>query len=116
VSVSEGIRQNLDNQTNDFIRPFFSTIQLVMAGNDTEGLRIGVIETPEKYFIEWKEDEKATDKLSLFIKTQSETEGYKMDRHLISLCQKERLIDIIYNFIVFDSGIKRCAVTISILV
>lgn len=107
VSVSEGIRQNLDNQTNDFIRPFFSTIQLVMAGNDTEGLRIGVIETPEKYFIEWKEDEKATDKLSLFIKTQSETEGYKMDRHLISLCQKERLIDIIYNFIVFDSGIKK---------
>ena len=38
VSVSEGIRQNLDNQTDDFIKPFFSTIQLVMAGNDTEGL------------------------------------------------------------------------------
>lgn len=107
VSVSEGIRQNLDNQTNDFIRPFFSTIQLVMAGNDTEGLRIGVIETPEKHFIEWKEDEKATDTLSQFIQVQSESEGYKMDRHLIGICQKERLIDIIYNFIVFDSGVKK---------
>jgi len=107
VSVSEGIRQNLDNQTNDFIRPFFSTIQLCFAGNDTEGLRIGVIDTPEKQYIEWKEDEKATDPLSLFISVQSENEGYKIDRHLISLCQKERLLDILYNFIVFDSGTKK---------
>jgi type I restriction enzyme R subunit len=107
VSVSEGIRQNLDNQTNDFIRPFFSTIQLVMAGNDTEGLRVGIIETPEKHYIEWKEDGKAADPLSLFIKVQSENEGFKIDRHLISLCQKERLLDILYNFIVFDSGVKK---------
>ena len=107
VSVSEGIRQSLDNQTDNFIKPFFSTIQLVMAGNDTEGLRTGVIDTKEKHFIEWKEDEKATDALSLFIQAQSESESYKMDRPLISLCQKERLIDIIYNFIVFDSGYKK---------
>ena len=49
VAVSEGIRQNLDNQKTEFIRPFFTTVQLVMAGNDTEGLRYGVIDTPEKY-------------------------------------------------------------------
>ena len=46
VSVSEGIRQNLDSQKKEFIRPFYTTVQLVMAGNDTEGLRYGVIETP----------------------------------------------------------------------
>lgn len=107
VSVSEGIRQNLDNQTNDFIRPFFSTMQMVMAGNDTEGLRIGVIDTPEKQYIEWKEDEKASDALSLPIKDLSKDEVYKQDRHLISLCQKERLLDIIGNFMVFDSGTKK---------
>ena len=56
VSVSEGIRQNLGNQTNHFIQPFFTTIQLIMAGNDTEGLRYAVIETPEKYYLTWKED------------------------------------------------------------
>ena len=37
-------------------RAFFSTMQLVMAGNDTEGLRYGTIETPEKYYLTWKED------------------------------------------------------------
>src|SRR6056297_1710265 len=36
VSVTEGIRQSLDSQKKEFIRPFYSTIQLVMAGNDTE--------------------------------------------------------------------------------
>ena len=55
VSVAQGIRQNLDSQKKDFIQPFFSTVQLVMAGNDTEGLRYGVIETPEKYWLRWKE-------------------------------------------------------------
>lgn len=55
VSVTEGIRQNLDSQKKEFIRPFFATVQLIMAGNDTEGLRYGVIETPEKYYLAWKE-------------------------------------------------------------
>ena len=49
VSPAQGIRQNLDNQKRDFIRPFFTTVQLVLAGNDTEGLRYGVIETAEQY-------------------------------------------------------------------
>jgi hypothetical protein len=27
-----------------------------MAGNDTEGLRYGTIQTPEKYYLTWKEE------------------------------------------------------------
>ena len=55
VSVAEGIRQNLDNQKKEFIQPFFSTVQLLLAGNDAEGLRYGSIETKEKYYLTWKE-------------------------------------------------------------
>ena len=55
VSVAEGIRQNLDNQKKEFIQPFFSTLQWVMAGNDTEGLRYAAIETKEKYYLRWVE-------------------------------------------------------------
>lgn len=43
VSVHHGIRQNLDNQSKEFIPQFFTTVQLVFAGNDTEGLHYGVI-------------------------------------------------------------------------
>lgn len=92
VSVSEGIRQNLDNQKQLFIRQFFATIQLVMAGNDTEGLRYGVIETPEKYYLTWKEPSEVKNLL---------------DRHVLQVCDKQRFLEIIHDFIVFDAGIKK---------
>ncbi len=50
VSIYEGIRPNLDNQKHIFIKPFFSTIQCVMAGNDIEEIAHGAIETKEKNF------------------------------------------------------------------
>jgi type I restriction enzyme R subunit len=94
VSIGEGIRQNLDNQKKDFIRNFFTTMQLVMAGNDTQGLRYGTIGTPEKYYLEWKEDTENTyDNL--------------LDYHIARTCNKTRLLDIIHNFIVFDAGVKK---------
>ena len=92
VSVSEGIRQNLDNQKKEFIQPFFSTIQLLMAGNDTEGLRYATNETPEKYWLKWTEDSKIENLL---------------DRHIIQLCSKDRLLELIHDFIVFDAGVKK---------
>ena len=92
VSVSEGIRQNLDNQKSMFIMPFFATVQLVMAGNDTEGLRYGVIQTPEKYYLKWKEE--------------SDVENL-LDRQILQVCQKERFLELIHDFIVFDAGIKK---------
>jgi type I restriction enzyme R subunit len=92
VSVFEGIRQNLDNQDQTFIRPFFATIQLIMAGNDTEGIRYGVIETPEKYYLKWKEDSNIENPL---------------DKHIVQLCQKERFLELLHDFIVYDRGIKK---------
>ena len=96
VLVAEGIRQNLDNQKKEFIRSFFSTVQLVMAGNDTEGLRYGVIETPERYWLRWKEADSplfSGDNLLL--------------RELGQLCNKERLLEVVHDFIVFDAGTKK---------
>jgi type I restriction enzyme R subunit len=95
VTVSEGIRQNLDNQKKDFIQPFFATMQLVMAGNDSEGLRYGVIETREKYYLTWKEEHAPVPVDNL------------LDRHLTQLCNKERLLEIVHDFIVFDAGTKK---------
>lgn len=57
VSIGDGVRQLLSNQQPEFNEWFFSTVQIVFAGNDTEGLRYGTIKTEEKYFLTWKEDE-----------------------------------------------------------
>ncbi len=92
VSVAEGIRQNLDNQKKIFIEPFFSTMQWIMAGNDTEGLRYGAIEAKEKYYLAWKE--------------QSTIEN-PLDRSLAQLCNKTRFLELIHDFIVFDAGVKK---------
>ena len=94
TNLSEGIRQNLDNQKKDFIRNFFSTIQLVMAGNDTQGLRYGTIETTEKYYLEWKE-------------AADNPFQHKLDFHLSRICSKARFLQIVHDFMVFDSGIKK---------
>src|SRR5262249_35792866 len=83
VAVSEGIRQTIGNQKPEFIRSFFTTVQLVMAGNDVEGLRYGAIDTPEKYWLTWKEDSEIAEPL---------------DRALTQLCSKDRFLEIIHDF------------------
>ena len=92
VAVSEGIRQTIGNQRPEFIRPFFTTVQLVMAGNDIEGLRYAVIDTPEKYWLAWREP--------------SDIQG-PLDRVLTQLCSKERMLERIHDFMVFDAGAKK---------
>lgn len=93
-SIGEGIRQNLSNQTPEFNAWFFSTVQFVFAGNDSEGLQYGSIETQEKYFLKWKEDE-------------ADNTRYKLDKYLLKMCDKQRLIELMHDFVLFDSGIKK---------
>jgi type I restriction enzyme R subunit len=94
VSVSEGIHQNLSNQQPEFNQWFFSTVQLIFAGNDTEGLKYGTIRTEEKYFLTWKEDE-------------TDNSRFKLDKYLLKMCRKERLIELLHDFMLFDGGIKK---------
>lgn len=96
VSVNEGIRQNISNQLHLFNKPFFTTIQLVMAGNDSNGLYYGTTKTEEKYFLKWKEDNDVYNPDEILL-----------DKHIIQFCDKERLLEIIHNFIIFDFGTKK---------
>lgn len=94
VSIGDGIRQGITNQQADFIGSFFTTVQFVMAGNNTEGLRYGTIDTPEKYYLQWKEDEE-------------DNSGYKLDKYLGKICRKERFIELMRDFVLFDGGVKK---------
>lgn len=107
VSINEGIRQNLDNQSPKFIERFFTTIQLVVAGNDTEGLRYGTTLTPAKYYLPWIEDIHAIGNLHEKVKSLIDTNDFLIDQQIPSLFEKERLIDLIDNFILFDGGVKK---------
>ena len=112
VSVSEGIRQNLDNQKKTFIRGFFSTIQLIMAGNDSEGLYYATIESKEQHYYKWKEENPAYDAKTDVIYKHLKVDDHPhltetLDFDILNLCNKKRLLSIIHNFIVFDVGTKK---------
>lgn len=92
VSIGDGIRQNITNQRPEFIQSFFSTIQWIFAGNDTQGLRYGTIGTPEKYYLQWKEESNVQNSL---------------DKYLLKVCDKERFLEVIYDFMLFDGGMKK---------
>lgn len=94
VGIGDGIRQLLSNQQPEFNAWFFSTVQIVFAGNDSEGLRYGAIGTEEKYFLKWKEDEE-------------DDSRFKLDKYLLKMCRKDRLIELMHDFVVFDGGTKK---------
>jgi type I restriction enzyme R subunit len=94
TSLGDGIRQLLSNQKPEFNAWFFSTVQVVFAGNDSEGLRYGTIGTEEKYFLTWKEDEQ-------------DNERFKLDKYLLKMCAKGRLLELVHDFVLFDGGVKK---------
>ena len=94
ISIGDGIRQNISNQQPQFNEWFFSTVQFIFAGNDSEGLQYGTIKTEEKYFLKWKEDE-------------ADNSRFKLDKYLLKMCNKERLIELMHDFVLFDGGMKK---------
>lgn len=94
VSIADGIRQNISNQRPEFNAWFFATNQLIFAGNDSEGLRYGAIGAEEKYYLTWKED-------------PQDNTRFKLDKYLLKLCRKDRLIELLHDFILFDGGEKK---------
>ncbi len=100
VELADGVRQLITNQEEIFNKGFFSTVQLVLAGSDSQGLRYGTTGTPEQFFVAWKDEapvEAGT----------TPSAGALLDRPLAQLCNKTRLLDLMRNFIIFDGGQKK---------
>lgn len=96
VDVAEGIRQNITNQ-NSAITEFFTTVQFVIAGNESQGLRYGTTLTSEKYFLSWKEYDYQT----------KQSKRLKFFDEIVAFFKPERILDILENFILFDKGVKK---------
>ncbi len=97
VEVADGVRQLITNQEEIFNKSFFSTVQFVFAGSDSQGLRYGTTGTPEQFFVQWK-DESGGSALE---------PGTLLDKPLVQMCSKTRLLDLIHNYIIYDAGHKK---------
>ena len=97
VEVADGIRQLITNQEPLFNEAFFAIAQILLAGNDTQGLHYGTVGTPEQFFVQWKQD----------VQGESLTAGALLDGPLTHLCNKARLLDLVQHFVIFDGGRKK---------
>ena len=98
VDIADGVRQLITNQEEIFNQGFFSTVQLVVAGNDAQGVRYGTAGTLEQFFVAWKD---------AALPEGTPVPGALLDRPLAQLCDKARLLDLIRNCTIFDAGRKK---------
>jgi len=98
VELADGVRQLITNQEEIFNKVYFGTVQLLLAGSDSQGLRYGTTGTPEQFFVQWKDEAPAG---------AASAPGALLDRPLAQMCNKERLLDLVRNFIIFDAGQKK---------
>ena len=115
VSIEDGINQNWRNQQEGEIPQFFSTIQLIMAGNESQGVYYGTTLTPPKFYIHWKQP--AGDGYPLdTVKVPMSYSNYgqkdfpnELNRSLLQILEPEQLIGFLHDCVVFDGGVKKVA-------
>ena len=134
-SVWEAVSQHLRNQRSDEIPNLFIYSQLLLAINKNEAL-YATTNTPKKFWAVWKEEHLREDKLRELVNRQEEGEeanrlyshrepsvkkqfeelraaGKRLpteqDRTLYSLLRPERLLELIFQYIVYDAGVKKVA-------
>jgi len=135
VEVEQAISQCIRNQQDEYLPKLFTYVQLVM-GVNKNAARYATAGTPAKFWSLWQElrDKerdvvatvnaplKAQDKDALFsgdfararkffdaLEAKSERQVTEQDKMLYSLCRPERLLELIYKFIVYEGGIKKIA-------
>lgn len=105
VPIIQAISQNIRNQKPDYIPGLFKFIQIVMAANKNE-TKYATCGTPDKFWSTWNEQyvEKQNELLD---KTVIGRQVTKQDRDIISLFEKERFLELIKDFIIFEAGKKK---------
>lgn len=98
VPISEAIQQLRTNQEEIFNGHFFTTAQLVFAGNDSQGLWYGTVGTPQEFFVQWRDQDKSP---------IGNIAGELLDKPLVQMCNKATFLDLIRNFVIFDAGLKK---------
>ena len=107
VDVEEGVKQNVRNWKPDYIPQLFKFTQLVFAMNP-ESVKYGTAGTPQEFYCKWHEEDAQwqEEAAKRYLDDAHITE---QDRVIVSMLSKQRLLNLIRHFILFDNGIKKVA-------
>ena len=100
--TSEGISQMLRNQDTHEIPNLFKYVQITLAGNN-HSPQYGTTGTAKKFYAVWKE--KDVD-LTKVVKGRTAS---PLDKTVYALFSKERVIELLHSFIIFDGRVKKIA-------
>lgn len=107
VSVEEAVEQMIRNQKEGEIRQLFKFSQLLLCANN-ESVKYATAGTIKKFYSVWqdKKDGKIKEELRKIVKGRKIDE---IDITIYSLFEKERFLDILEYFIIFDGKDKKVA-------
>ena len=135
VDVDQAISQTIRNQGEEYIPRLFIYAQLLLAINKNEA-KYATVGTSKAFWSIWDEMEDSTREVNVSINKSLSAEDKdtlfrgdfalaqphfaalestgdrlltEQDKCLYSLCRPERLLELIYGFIVFDLGVKKIA-------
>ena len=105
ISVEQAVEQNIRNQQKEYIPQLYKFAQIVMATNKNV-VKYATTGTPKKFWNVWKEQDNAFLEAALaqYVTDRTPTE---QDQNLISLFSKERVIELIRYFVLFDANVKK---------
>ena len=105
ISVEQAVEQNIRNQQKEYIPQLYKFTQIVMATNKN-AVKYATTGTPKKFWNMWKEQDTAFlgDALARYVDGRTPTE---QDRNLISLFSRERVVELIRYFVLFDANVKK---------
>jgi len=132
--LEQAVSQQIRNQSEDYIPRLFVYSQLLLAVTKNQA-SYGTTGTPAPFWAQWRErNDNSTDlsplinkplsgeqKTRLFSDRYSYVREYfedleqepraitEQDRGIYDLCRPERLLELVYKFIVFDAGEKKIA-------
>lgn len=133
TSVEKAVNQMIRNQGVEKCPRFFAFPQLLVATNSKEW-RYGTTNTPEKFYVNWKEKEMSEEEIETkvqgLVSTKIDTEVYKnlckdlngatqghtqvlkrltteQDKGVVAMFEPSRLLDLTKNYIIYDAGIKK---------
>jgi len=134
IEVEEAVSQNIRNQGSEFCPKLFTYAQALLAINKNDS-KYGTTGAESKFWGVWNElEDKEEDVAKIVNNPLSEDQKNKLfagefehlrsyfeeiekssrlvteqDKTIYSLARPERLLELIYNFIVYDAGIKKIA-------
>lgn len=105
VGVEQAVEQSIRNQQKAYIPQLYKFAQIVMATNKN-AVQYATTGTPKKFWSVWKEEDTAflDAALERHVRGRNPTE---QDRCLVSLFSKERVMELIRYFVLFDANVKK---------